>query len=85
METDNIQALTLYIGAWSWRIIGFIFLGLSIVFFSFRANDNYMLVFFISFFSTFVLCELMAWSRAKEFRAKLNLIRNENEVEVDIL
>ncbi len=68
MQDKEIKILTTYISAWLWRVIGFIFFGFSILFFTLSKVISYNMTFFISFFMVFILCEYQAWRRVVKLR-----------------
>lgn len=62
MELDK---LTLYISAWNWHILGVLSLFFSMLFFVIRINIA-SVIFYISLFLLFIVCEINAWKRKRK-------------------
>jgi len=62
MDVQDTVKLTLYVGAWSWHIIGVIFLAISVIFLSMKEYG-----YFLAYMLIFLFCEIIARRRQREF------------------
>jgi len=66
MTSTDFENITRYIALWNWQLVAIIFFCFSFLMFVLPRNTR-TIVFGISFFFIFVLCEYLSLKRKQEF------------------